>query len=71
MCEFCKVEPNGDVASIPIISERSTLLSADIKIEAEVLKDKLNICILSFNEIYIDRSCDIKYCPMCGRKLNE
>lgn len=73
MCKFCNVGPNDAIPNKPIFDKSmNTGFFGEIRnvgaiqyIDNEYI---LYICISSENGLIDDKKY-IKYCPMCGRKL--
>ena len=56
MCKYCNFEPNGDVPE-----NRKDIIHTSLMITA----------IYAKSVDLFEHDLKIKYCPMCGRKLNE
>ena len=76
MCKYCNFEPNGDCPD-----DRKYLIDITVSSRLDINlcgaifsnghREILDLDINCKGNSLIDRQIKIKYCPMCGRKLNE
>ena len=70
MCEFCKIDENGDSLSDPLISNADNLFETRFEVEQRIFDGAVELYIgIGDTQILCHRQ-RWNFCPMCGRKLN-
>lgn len=71
MCEYCDMEPNGDipVEREELIDHMVPLGDAIMFLDASIAGHRLEYGLHSKYFTVVDDYVEINYCPMCGRRL--
>ena len=73
MCKYCNFEPNGDVpANRKDIIHTSLNPKMGVTLEAGIYNNNHLITAIYAKSVDLfEHDLKIRYCPMCGRELNE
>lgn len=73
-CKYCDCKPNKEPFSNDDVV-RGELIADDCDVDAFIKYDEKNndyeLTLISYDYPKGGIDCEIKYCPFCGRKLNN
>lgn len=68
-CKYCHGQKNDEVEICPPIKLKETACKTDMKDCQIILDDYGDPALMIFNKTGAGSFLEIRYCPMCGRKL--
>lgn len=71
MCDYCKIDEYDDAASDAIFEGEGMMFDSPADFQLKIYNDDLELWVGVNGTQLIGRKAKIKFCPFCGRKLNE